>query len=243
MEARNDDNDDNDDVLTDTSGKEQLGQKYGLDRKDWSTYRNIYKMYNEIYEEMAEAGVAMELDEPVWVDKDGNGVKQGQAMGRKNTHRLIHPDYTLHVDEVGGDTSQKGDDHDGGVKFLTAPDTIPTTGTADNANHFTTMCFAAGDGKPVMCVVIMTGVQQKTVHEIGIDMLADCEGTVDDPDYYENNIGPGKRFPGGPTCEFRGKTVPCMICWSKKGGVTSEILADFLRTMDELELFPRVDGY
>jgi len=219
------------------------GQKYALDRKDWSTYRNMYKMYNEIYAEMTEAGVAVELEEPIWVDKDGNEVnQQSQAVGRKITHRIIHPDYTLHADEVGGDTSQKGDGHVGGVKFLTAPDTIPTTGTADNDNHFTTMCFTAGNGKPVMCVVIMTGVQQKTEHEIGIDILADMVGTIDDPDYYDNNIGPGKRFPGGPTCEFRGKKVPCMVRWSKKGGITSEILTDCLRTMDELELFPRIDG-
>jgi len=259
----NDEEENDDEVLTDVLGKEQLGpgywkgflkrnkhrlvskkgQKYALDRKDWSTYRNMYKMYNEIYAEMTEAGVAVELEEPIWVDKDGNEVnQQSQAVGRKITHRIIHPDYTLHADEVGGDTSQKGDGHVGGVKFLTAPDTIPTTGTADNDNHFTTMCFTAGNGKPVMCVVIMTGVQQKTEHEIGIDILADMVGTIDDPDYYDNNIGPGKRFPGGPTCEFRGKKVPCMVRWSKKGGITSEILTDCLRTMDELELFPRIDG-
>mmetsp|Transcript_15650 Transcript_15650/g.28451 ORF Transcript_15650/g.28451 Transcript_15650/m.28451 type:complete len:158 (+) Transcript_15650:1051-1524(+) len=110
----------------------------------------MYKMYNEIYAEMTEAGVAVELEEPIWVDKDGNEVnQQSQAVGRKITHRIIHPDYTLHADEVGGDTSQKGDGHVGGVKFLTAPDTIPTTGTADNDNHFTTMCFTAGNGKHV----------------------------------------------------------------------------------------------
>ena len=41
------------------------GQKYALDWKDWSTYWNMYKMYNEIYAEMTEAGVAVELEEPI----------------------------------------------------------------------------------------------------------------------------------------------------------------------------------
>jgi hypothetical protein len=89
----------------------------------------------------------------------------------------------------------------------------------------------------------MTGVQQKTTHEIGIDITAKVIGTEDDPDCHKNNIGPGKHFPGGPTCElFNGKEVPCMVQWSKKGGITSEIPTDYLRTMDELELFPLVDG-
>jgi hypothetical protein len=45
------------------------------------------------------------------------------------------------ADEVGGDTSQKGDGHVGGVKFLCAPGIVPSFGTSKNSNHFTTMCF------------------------------------------------------------------------------------------------------
>eukprot|EP00978_Attheya_sp_CCMP212_P006142 scaffold13838_cov51-Attheya_sp.AAC.1 len=218
-------------------------QKYALDRKDWSTYNNINQMYDDIYDEMTEAGVAVELETPKWVDRDRKEAEQSKTEGRKITHELIHPSYVqIMADEVGGDTSQKGDGHVGGVKFLCASGTVPSTGTSKNSNHFTTMCFTSGNGKPVMCLVIMTGVQQTTRHELGIDIFAEVVGTENDPDYHKNNIGPGKRFQGGPTCEFRGKTIPCMVRWSKKGGMTSEILTDCLRTMDEQELFPRVNG-
>ena len=67
-----------------------------------------------------------------------------------------------------------------------------------------------------------------------------------------NNCGEGKLYPGGPTCDFRGKKVPCFIRWNEKGGMTSDILTEALKRMDHLELFFRtnnckqmllVDGY
>jgi hypothetical protein len=59
------------------------GQKYALDsRKDWSTYNNINKMYDDI--------VVVELETPKWVDRDGKEAKQSKAEGRKITHELIH---------------------------------------------------------------------------------------------------------------------------------------------------------
>jgi hypothetical protein len=86
----------------------------------------------------------------------------------------------------------------------------------------------------------MTGVHQTTRHELGIDIFVEVVGTKNDPDYHKHNIGPGKYFPGGSTCEFRGKTIPCMVRWSKKGGMASIILTDCLLTINEQELFPRL---
>jgi hypothetical protein len=41
------------------------------------------------------------------------------------------------------------------------------------------MCFTLGDGKPVMRLIIMTGVQQTTRHELGIDASAkNHNGTI-----------------------------------------------------------------
>ena len=37
------------------------GQKYELDRDNWTTYSNFLQMYDQIYEEMEEAGVARKL--------------------------------------------------------------------------------------------------------------------------------------------------------------------------------------
>ena len=70
---------------------------------------------------MAEAGEYIELENPICLDKYGNGVVQIQSVGLKCMHRLIHPKFTIHVNEVGGDTRQKGDGHIGGLKFITSP--------------------------------------------------------------------------------------------------------------------------
>mmetsp|Transcript_50208 Transcript_50208/g.92848 ORF Transcript_50208/g.92848 Transcript_50208/m.92848 type:complete len:263 (-) Transcript_50208:492-1280(-) len=43
-------------------------------------------------------------------------------------------------------------------------------------------------------------------------------------------------------CTFRGKTVPCFCCCSPNGSITSELLARMMKKMDDLDLFPRVDG-
>ena len=61
----------------------------------------------------------------------------------------------------------------------------------------------------------------------------------DDKDYFQRNSGEGKRFPGGPTCHYLGKDVPCFCAWSEKGGVTREILRDMIATLDKLEIFSR----
>ena len=56
------------------------------------------------------------------------------------------------------------------------------------------------------------------------------------------NFGEGKVFPGGLTCLFNGKSVPCFVRWSEKGGINSAILTDILREMDARGIFKREDG-
>ena len=52
-----------------------------------------------------------------------------------------------------------------------------------------------------------------------------------------NNIGEGKVFPGGPTCDFRGKNIPTMVRYNEGGGITASILTDIFKTLDVLEVF------
>jgi hypothetical protein len=58
----------------------------------------------------------------------------------------------------------------------------------------------------------------------------------------EFNFGEGKYFPGGPTCTYRGKTIPCATYITEGGGISGEILVSVLRTLDDLDVFPRVPG-
>ena len=55
-------------------------------------------------------------------------------------------------------------------------------------------------------------------------------------------MGEGKLFPGGPTCTYQGKQVPCFVRWSEKVGITSEILRECLAELDTRNVMPRVPG-
>ena len=110
-----------------------------------------------------------------------------------------------------------------------------------NCNHFTVLGFTAATGQPIMCAVIISG---KTIHPeaiTGLDLFATQIDDESDPDYITNNTGPGKIYPNGPTCVYKGKEVPCMVCNTENGSITSELLVRFLQHMDELDLFPRDD--
>jgi hypothetical protein len=72
-------------------------------------------------------------------------------------------------------------------------------------------------------------------------VFAQKVGNETDPDFVQNNTGPGKLHPLGPTCEFKGKQVPCVVAHTESGSITSELLASFLKHMDDLQLFPRDD--
>jgi hypothetical protein len=71
-------------------------------------------------------------------------------------------------------------------------------------------------------------------HDIRADF--DKEGSV------RENSGPGKAFPGAPSCHFRGKDIPSLIACSPKRSITSEILKQALKRLDKLGIYERVSG-
>jgi hypothetical protein len=94
-------------------------RKFELDRSKWAKYSNFKHMYDCIEDALVTCGLAEKFDEPVWMDKMGNIVdKKEDAFGQKCTIRITHPEYCLVGDEVGGNTSQKGDGHVGGKKVV-----------------------------------------------------------------------------------------------------------------------------
>ena len=218
------------------------GEKFELDRQNWCTCANFHLMHNNTGEEMISAGIAEEHDEPLFVDKAGNVCSEKDAFGFKVSHNIVHPDYFMMADEVGGNASQKGDGHAGGKKLLCEKGSVPRKVVSHQDKHFTLLGFTALNGDAVMCCVIFSGVMQNPQVETGADFTKSIIGDVEDPMFFENNFGEGKPFPGGPTCVFRGKKVPCFVRWSEKGGITSTILTDILREMDARKLFDRTDG-
>ena len=68
-------------------------------------------MHLHINDKMENLKVATCYDEPMWQDFDGNSCLEKDAFGCKFNHNLIHPEMCIIMDEVGGNTSQKGDRH------------------------------------------------------------------------------------------------------------------------------------
>jgi hypothetical protein len=52
----------------------------------------------------------------------------------------------------------------------------------------------------------------------------------------------GGAMQGRPTCECNGKTVPCFVGSSPDASRTSQLLADMIKFMDELQIFHQDDG-
>ena len=219
------------------------GQKYELDRHNWTTYKNFHNMYKHTYHEMVEAGVAQRLPTPVWMDMHGNEVSEGDAVGCMVTHKLCHPDRCFVGDEVGGNLSMRGDGHAGGKLLLTAKGSVPYGRASHTEKRFTMIGLTALDGTPVLCVLILQGMKRDLSVETGIDITVNPVGKTDDGDtYFFNNTGTGKYFPGPPTCQFRGKTIPALVRWNESATITSEILTEMLATLDVLSIIPRDDN-
>ena len=218
------------------------GGKYELDRDKWTTYANFYDMYNHIYDEMVDANVASIYEDPMWQDCDGTRCNESNSFGCKVTHNLTHPEMCIVMDEVGGNTSQKGDGHIGGELLVCGKGMIPQKKINTKDKHFTLLGLTSLAGDPVMCVIIFAGLREQAVIETGMDVFAQQEGEVSDDDFFVKNSGSGKRFPGGPTCTFQGKEVACLTRWSPKGSITSDILIDIVSSLDYLEVFDRSNG-
>jgi hypothetical protein len=93
-----------------------------------------------------------------------------------------------------------------------------------------------------MCAIIVAGKTLKPEVVTGIDVFSEKEGDESNDDFTEKNSGPGKRYSYGPRCYFNGKDVPCIVCDSESISVTSELLVELLKKMDDLDLFPYHDG-
>ena len=151
---------------------------------------------------MEEAKVAVKLDEPVWMDESGSIVDEEHATGCKVTHDLVRPEMCIVMDEVGGNTSQKGDGNNGGELKVCATGMVPQQKISTRDKHWTLLGLTSLQGCVVMCVIVFAGKRETKLFETGMDIFADAEGDPSDADYFEQNSGIGKQYPGGPTCKF-----------------------------------------
>ena len=75
-------------------------------------------MYTQIYKQMVEAKIAVELPDPIWMNDYGEEVPEEDAIGYNVTHNLKHPEMCIMMDEVGGNISQKVDGNKGSEMYI-----------------------------------------------------------------------------------------------------------------------------
>jgi hypothetical protein len=140
------------------------------------------------------------------------------------TIQIIDRDLCIVGDEVGANTLQRtGDRHVGGTKAISEQDCIAQQ-KVSKKEKITVIVLTALTKEPVMCTIIIQGKERKVEIELDIDYSpAHWEGSSGNVDFIAKKIGPGRRFPGGPTCHFLGKDIPCLVRMSESGGVNGEI--------------------
>eukprot|EP00985_Skeletonema_marinoi_P032003 scaffold37996_cov205-Skeletonema_marinoi.AAC.1 len=222
------------------------GERFAVDRSDWTRYETFEDMYNAVYAAMADAGVAEKLERPIFTDRDGNEVSEDDPTrhGLKSEYRTTHPEFIFFADETGCNTSQKKDGNYGGRKFICKKGTKPQQ-QASTADHpFTVLPFTSATGEAVCCVVIFQSNTDTVPLQwtSGIDQFATVINSEDGEHDFEENMGPGMRYPFGPTCNYNGIDIPCLTYCSPSGGITGEILVMILKKFDELKLVPRDNG-
>ena len=168
------------------------------------TEDNVQIMYDLTYDVWVSSRVAVKLPESDWhyVDADGQRTIEENRVGRLVKHKLVHPKYVLFGDEVGTDTCQEDDGHIGGQVYLTANGKRAPLESSKSGHRFTVMCLTAATGDPVMFIIVYAATELDFLARFGYDHLAKEPFDKNKP--IEQQIGPGKVFPGAPTCEFRG---------------------------------------
>jgi hypothetical protein len=222
------------------------GERFASNRNDWSKHAYIKQMYDVIYDEYVVANIARIRETPVYLDRSGNEVEEKDKFGEATDLDIMHPDYILFGDETGCNTSQRKDGHQAGKKYVVPRGTVPKTTCSTTDHRFTVLPITSASGHAVICVVIFQGkstdIPSHWVSGIDtrVEPVRESDGSIKIDG--ECNFGEGKYFPGGPTCTYRGKTIPCATYITESGGISGEILVNILRTLDDLDVFPRVPG-
>lgn len=217
-------------------------ERFASDRADWTRMETFIDMYNSIYAEMADAGVAVKLDTPIFTDRNGKEVPEDSPdkYGSKQEYKVVHPHLILFADETGCNTSQKKDGNVGGRKALVKRGTSAQQKVSTTDHPFTLLPFTCASGEAVVCVVIF---KSESISEIPIDWAHGKDifispeeivyRTGTDTIDVHANTGPGKYFPKGPVCNYDGKQVPTFYYASPGGGINADILVDILKQFDD----------
>ena len=119
------------------------------------------------------------------MDREGNIVEESELFGCKVTHDITKLHMVLTFDELGGNTSQKGDGNVGGELLICERGKTPQVKIHVRNKHFTVIGLTTLTGNPAMCVVIFTGKMLNALCETGLDLTVETFGDPSDDDYFE----------------------------------------------------------
>ena len=227
------------------------GKVKDVKRHTWCTYVHFEEMYNCVYAQMENAGVAVKTEEFTSYDKDGKVIVDDSEtiFGKPTQYKITHPEMIIFVDECGSNTNQKNDGQVGGQKFVFSKGGDNTGTLGSNTDlHFTVLCFNNAAGEPLLCAIILKS--KKKVCEIpltwlfGIDITKKTYGDENGNqlDFFLQNSKPDGAMSGGPDCYFNGNRIPCFVGASKSASITSTLLSEMLKHMDKFAKFDRSEG-
>ena len=144
-----------------------------MDRSNALTYSNVKQMCDQVYDCMVNAGVAHITVE----------YSEDYPGPLKTNYHLTHLEMLLVADELGSTSSLRGDGHIGGQKYLFEQSVVPQIQAShSNEQYFTILGFTSMSAHPVLCLIIIAGVQEiyeiKTVIDIKAEVVMDILQTL-----------------------------------------------------------------
>ena len=210
----------------------KVGQKFACMQAQNCTYQLLAKMYDIFQHGLIESGNAELLETPVHMNSSGDVVEDiVDAYGLPVTMKYIRPYNIIVIDETGSSTREMGDRNKSGQRFMAPISKTPRHEASSKHSHFMVVPFTQLSGELVMVAIIFSGEKLKAEWVLGKDIFADWIGEDNE---IEKNVGPGKYFPMGPTCDVDGKKIPCYCDCSTNGSITGKILTCILMKLEEL---------
>ncbi|KAL7545121.1 hypothetical protein ACHAWF_013505 [Thalassiosira exigua] len=215
------------------------GTKLAANRRDHCTFAAFKKMYNQAEKVLLESGNAVKLESPVHMNKQGIIVEdQKDAFGHPVTIDFRRPENCFCCDECGDNTHGKDDGNKGGEQMVGPAGEVSHELVGIKNSHFSVLPISDFRGRLRFVVVIFAAEVLYASWTIGVDVFADAAEKVNGIEPL-CNFGPGQRYPGLSLFDPEGKEIPVMFAATPKASMTSAILKDTFKMMDDLGISQR----
>jgi hypothetical protein len=192
-------------------------------------------MYAQCEDGLVASGNAVRYEHPVHKDTNGKIVDDvSLAFGHPVTINYVRPENVFFLDETGDNAHGKDDGNRGGQRKVVPRGEIPKELVGVKDSHYTITPITNATGTLRFVTVIFVAKEVSPVWSLGVDIFAEW-----DPED-EFNMGPGKRHPGlSLISTVDGKDIPVLFAANPKASMTSTILTQTFKKMDEAGITQR----